>query len=197
MRLINNSIKNCIKSINIANINMVICNIYNFDNDFEPFCYEINRILKNNGVILLLDEKCNKTEEEIKSLFTSLYKYKFQYQNIFFRKTINVYVFKKSIPIIDSGYNEIPENDIDNISDCVIRSGLIEYDNDLPIDLVKFIYKKYTKKKDVVLDCNFGLGCSVRLAIENHLDFIGYEPDKEKYNIALNRLRTHKTRFLR
>jgi hypothetical protein len=191
MRLYNKNYYDVLKTIENDTIDLVFCNFYNTNN--KDVWIELKRVLKLNGVVILLDEL--HTDKQIIELKADWYKYKIKYENIFFRRFINIYVFKKREPIIDIGNNEVPERVIDNLANCSIRSNNTEYDNDKPTDLIEYILDLYTKPKNNILDLQMDLGASARVSFLNNMDYIGCEIDKTKYEIVLNRFRTIKKSF--
>ena len=191
MRLYNKNYYDVLKTIENNTIDLVFCNFYNTNN--KDVWIELKRVLKLNGVVILLDEL--HTDKQIIELKADWYKYKIKYENIFFRRFINIYVFKKREPIIDIGNNEVPERVIDNLANCSIRSNNTEYDNDKPTDLIEYILDLYTKPKNNILDLQMDLGASARVSFLNNMDYIGCEIDKTKYEIVLSRFRTIKKSF--
>ena len=188
MRLYNKNYNDVLKSIENNTIDLLFCNFNN--SKTNEVWIEFKRVLKNNGVIILLDEPNNgvSPHNEIIELKKEWYKYKLKYENIFFKRNINIYIFK---PEATLGLDMSPLLE-DN---CVIRSNTADYDNDKPYDLLEYLLDLYTKPKNTILDLQMELGASARISFFNNRDFIGCEIDKTKYEIILSRFRTIKTTF--
>ena len=78
MRLYNKNYNDVLKSIENNTIDLLFCNFNN--SKTNEVWIEFKRVLKNNGVIILLDE--NKNDNEIIELKKEWYKYKLKYENI-------------------------------------------------------------------------------------------------------------------
>lgn len=60
-----------------------------------------------------------------------------------------------------------------------------------PIALYKWIYQRFTKIGDKVLDTNLGSGSSRIAAYDMGLDFVGFEIDKEYFDLQEKRFEQH------
>tara|TARA_R110000787_G_scaffold40988_2_gene101437 strand:+ start:1208 stop:1792 length:585 start_codon:yes stop_codon:yes gene_type:complete len=194
MRLYNKNYNDVLKSIENNTIDLLFCNFNN--SKTNEVWIEFKRVLKKNGVIILLDENKNNTNggggvsphNEIIELKKEWYKYKLKYENIFFKRNINIYIFKTETTLGLEHNEKLEDN-------CVIRSNTTDYDNDKPYDLLEYLLDLYTKPKNTILDLQMELGASARISFFNNRDFIGCEIDKTKYEIILSRFRTIKTTF--
>lgn len=57
-----------------------------------------------------------------------------------------------------------------------------------PVELLKYLIKTYTKEKEVVLDNCIGSGSTAIACLETDRQFIGFELDKNYYDIANKRI---------
>lgn len=61
-----------------------------------------------------------------------------------------------------------------------------------PTKLFEYLIKTYSNENDVILDNCIGSGTTAIAAMNTNRNFIGYELDKDYYNIATNRIKNHK-----
>lgn len=61
-----------------------------------------------------------------------------------------------------------------------------------PILLLEYLIKTYTNENEVVLDNCIGSGSTAIACINTNRNFIGYELDKDYFDIACKRIREHK-----
>ena len=57
-----------------------------------------------------------------------------------------------------------------------------------PTDLLEYLIKTYTNENDVVLDATIGSGSTIIAAINTNRHFIGFELDKQQFDIAQKRI---------
>lgn len=57
-----------------------------------------------------------------------------------------------------------------------------------PVELLKYLIKTYTKEKEVVLDNCIGSGSTAIACLDTNRNFIGFELDKNYYDIANKRI---------
>ncbi|WP_242864422.1 DNA methyltransferase [Clostridium botulinum] len=57
-----------------------------------------------------------------------------------------------------------------------------------PVNLYKWILLNYAKQGDKILDTHVGSASSLIACYEMGFDFLGFEKDKEVFNLASNRL---------
>lgn len=60
-----------------------------------------------------------------------------------------------------------------------------------PVALYRWIYQRYAKPSDKILDTHLGSGSSRIAAYDAGLDFVGYEIDKEYYDKQEERFARH------
>ena len=60
-----------------------------------------------------------------------------------------------------------------------------------PTALIEYLIKTYTNEGDLVLDFTIGSGTTAIACINTNRNFIGFELDKEYYEIAKNRINKH------
>ena len=58
-----------------------------------------------------------------------------------------------------------------------------------PTELMKWVFKYYSKEKDIILDNCMGSGSTGVAAIQMNRDFIGIELDKDIFKVAQDRLK--------
>jgi site-specific DNA-methyltransferase (adenine-specific) len=63
-----------------------------------------------------------------------------------------------------------------------------EHPTQKPVELLEYLVKTYTNKKDVVLDNCMGSGSTGVACMNTGRSFIGFEMDKHYFNIALRRI---------
>lgn len=64
-----------------------------------------------------------------------------------------------------------------------------------PVKLLEYLIKTYTNENDLVLDNCMGSGSTVIGCINTRRDYIGFELDKEYYNLAKERIDSHTAAF--
>ncbi len=79
-------------------------------------------------------------------------------------------------------------------------ASLFKYDNrtggkihptQKPVELYKWLFERYAKPGDCILDTHLGSGSSAIAAWELGFEFVGIEIDKEYYNNAVARIKRH------
>jgi DNA modification methylase len=70
-----------------------------------------------------------------------------------------------------------------------IKSQRTKHSTQKPIDLMKYIFKYYSKEKDIILDNCMGSGSTGVAALQMNRDFIGIELDKDIFKVAQDRLK--------
>ena len=71
------------------------------------------------------------------------------------------------------------------------RTGDKIHPTQKPIQLYKWILKKYAKEGDTILDTHLGSGSSAIAAHDGGFEFTGIELDEEYFNNAVDRIKTH------
>ena len=61
-----------------------------------------------------------------------------------------------------------------------------------PVALFEYLIKTYTNEGETVLDNCIGSGTTAIACMNTNRQFIGFELDKNYYNIAQNRIKEHK-----
>ena len=61
-----------------------------------------------------------------------------------------------------------------------------------PISLMEYLIKSHTKPNEIVLDFTMGSGTTAIACINTNRNYIGFELDKQYYDIACNRVEEHK-----
>jgi len=61
-----------------------------------------------------------------------------------------------------------------------------------PVDLFEYLIKTYTRENEIVLDNCIGSGTTAIACINTNRNYIGFEIDKNYYEIALNRIKEAK-----
>ena len=57
-----------------------------------------------------------------------------------------------------------------------------------PLALMRYLVRQYSNPGDVILDFCFGSGSTIVAAMQEHRHYVGFELDKEYYDIALKRI---------
>ena len=70
-----------------------------------------------------------------------------------------------------------------------IKSQKGKHSTQKPLDLMKYIFKYYSKEGDVILDNCMGSGSTGVAAIQMNRNFIGIELDKDIFKVAVDRLK--------
>ena len=69
-----------------------------------------------------------------------------------------------------------------------VKSQRTKHSTQKPVDLMKWVFKYYSKEGDLILDNCMGSGSSGVAAIEMNRDFIGMELDKDIFKVAEGRI---------
>ncbi len=64
-----------------------------------------------------------------------------------------------------------------------------------PISLIKWLIRHYSDKNDIILDPFIGSGTTAIAALETNRNFIGFELNKEYFDIANNRIKDWQTQM--
>src|SRR5699024_4942282 len=76
--------------------------------------------------------------------------------------------------------------------DRIAGNGLL-HSHQKPVELLELLINKSSDKGDVVLDPFIGSGSTAVACINTNRDFIGFEMDKDYYNIANDRINSYMT----
>jgi site-specific DNA-methyltransferase (adenine-specific) len=69
------------------------------------------------------------------------------------------------------------------------NEGKPEHPTQKPVDICEYLIKSYTAENDTVLDSCMGAGTTAVAAIRTKRIFVGFEKEKEFYDIAMNRIK--------
>ena len=99
-------------------------------------------------------------------------------------KTIN-YGEKRSVPCTNDGTKYYPRD----VQYCpsLLGTGII-HPQQKPVDLLEYLIKTYTNEGELVLDATMGSGSTGVAAINTGRNFIGFELEKNFYDIAKKRI---------
>ena len=64
--------------------------------------------------------------------------------------------------------------------------------NQKPLDLIEQCIAKHSNENDIIFDGFMGSGTTAIACINTNRNYIGFELDKEYYDIALKRIKNHK-----
>jgi len=81
-----------------------------------------------------------------------------------------------------------------NIQECNTHARV--HPTQKPLKLIKWLIKTYSNEGDLVLDNCMGSGTTAVACIQTGRNFIGYEIDKEYYDIAVGRIQSAKSQTL-
>ena len=88
----------------------------------------------------------------------------------------------------------------ENYSDLYYPTNIIEIVNprkdklhptQKPVELIEYLVKTYSNENDLVLDFTIGSGTTAIACINTNRNYIGFELNKEYYEIAKNRINKH------
>ena len=168
--------------------------------DISEYASELHRVLKDGShfyimtnhvnLIKMLNECAKAGFHFIKSLIWNkgnkimgtFYMSQFEYI-LFFRKG-------KGVKINNCGTADILN--IPNIK-TKGKDGKNLHDTEKPLDLMKILIENSSQKGETVLDPFVGVGSTALACIEAQRNYIGFELDKNYYNIANERIRKHIT----
>jgi site-specific DNA-methyltransferase (adenine-specific) len=225
VELINGDCIKKMKNIPSKSIDLILCdlpdiknnNIYSTDKTIplNKLWKQYNRIIKDNGVIVLFSQEPYSSLLRISNL--KMYKYDFvwvkdtktNFMNCNYQPLNNleyISVFSKATACKSDNiikYN--PQFTIENNSkiypyntlfyDTVKPSKKI-HPQEKPIDLLEYLIKTFTDKNDLVLDNCMGSGSTGIACINTNRNFIGIEKDKNYYIKASNRIEDYKNSIL-
>jgi len=219
------------KYIEDKSIDMILCDLpygttkckWDTVIPFEPLWEQYNRIIKNNGAIVLFG-----SEPFSSALRMSNIKY-YRYD----------WIWKKNISTLFQHCNKMPLSNHELISvfykrqcyynpqgivECnkINKRGsmgrnlgegtnneyvtkytnyprrILEFNKDgnlhstqKPVSLCEYLIKTYTRENELVLDNCIGSGTTAIACINTNRNYIGFELDKEYYEIAKNRINKH------
>lgn len=69
--------------------------------------------------------------------------------------------------------------------------GSYSHPNQKPVDLFEYLIKTYTNEGDTVLDNVMGSGTTAIACLNTNRDFIGFEMDKEYFDVTTKRIEEH------
>ena len=201
---------------------------------FEPLWEQYNRIIKDNGAIVLFGSEPFSSHLRLSNLKN--YKYDWHWikskgQGFFNAKKMplktieTISVFYKKIPTYKpqgiKAYGKIITNPIGKLDNTVHISGhnggnvkakkyVREFTNyprqelffgvvgrplhptQKPVPLFEYLIKTYTNEGETVLDNCMGSGTTAIASMRTGRNYIGFELDKEYFNIANDRIDKHK-----
>ena len=82
-------------------------------------------------------------------------------------------------------------NDNAKVFECAPQDTTRFHPTQKPVSLYAWIYKRYAKQGDRILDTHLGSGSSRIAAYDAGLDFVGYEIDKEYFDKQEKRFEKH------
>ena len=230
------------KYIEDKNIDMILCDLpygttqckWDIVIPFEPLWEQYERIIKDNGAIILFGR------QPFMSDLVCSNKKLFRYEIIWDKKTStdfaqannkpitvheNIAVFYKKKPnyhrIDDEGFKPYTDKRTVRQSSelgakgCVVRKpfenkttrtpttirryfpdnrkgkGSSLHPTQKPVALCEWLIKAYTNENDLVLDNCIGSGTTAIACINTNRNFIGFELNKEYYELAKNRINKH------
>ena len=73
-----------------------------------------------------------------------------------------------------------------------VAGNNLKHQNQKPIDLIEQCINKHSQEEGVVFDGFIGSGTTAIACMNTNRNYIGYELDKDYYNIAIARIEKHK-----
>ena len=101
------------------------------------------------------------------------------------------------IRIYDYGtaLNKVSQNEFYNRVQHVSPVSTKHHPTEKPVALIERIVELNTKEGDVVCDPFIGSGSTAIAAIRRNRKYIGFEVNKEYYDVAMNRIRLEKSQL--
>jgi len=224
------------KYIDDKSIDMILCDLpygttkckWDIVIPFEPLWEQYERIIKDNGAIVLFGSQPFTSALVMSNL--KLFKYEWIWQKTLAtnfmlvkkqpaKKHENILVFYKKQPTynpqmeIGKPYKDKPRKrtvgihgNAETIKKAINNEGtrypssvqLFSNGNNgnvhptqKPVELCEYVIKTYTNENELVLDNCIGSGTTAIACINTNRNFIGFELDKEYYEIAKNRINKH------
>jgi len=224
------------KYIDDKSIDMILCDLpygttkckWDIVIPFEPLWEQYERIIKDNGAIVLFGSQPFTSALVMSNL--KLFKYEWIWQKTLAtnfmlvkkqpaKKHENILVFYKKQPTynpqmeIGKPYKDKPRkrtvgihSNAETIKKAINNEGtrypssvqLFSNGNNRnvhptqkPVELCEYLIKTYTNENELVLDNCIGSGTTAIACINTNRNYIGFELDKEYYEIAKNRINKH------
>jgi len=224
------------KYIDDKSIDMILCDLpygttkckWDIVIPFEPLWEQYERIIKDNGAIVLFGSQPFTSALVMSNL--KLFRYEWIWQKTLAtnfmlvkkqpaKKHENILVFYKKQPTynpqmeIGKPYKDKPRKrtvgihgNAETIKKAINNEGtrypssvqLFSNGNNRnvhptqkPVELCEYLIKTYTNENELVLDNCIGSGTTAIACINTNRNFIGFELDKEYYEIAKNRINKH------
>ena len=224
------------KYIDDKSIDMILCDLpygttqckWDIVIPFEPLWEQYERIIKDNGAIVLFGSQPFTSALVMSNL--KLFKYEWIWQKTLAtnfmlvkkqpaKKHENILVFYKKQPTynpqmeIGKPYKDKPRKrtvgihgNAETIKKAINNEGtrypssvqLFSNGNNgnvhptqKPVELCEYLIKTYTNENELVLDNCIGSGTTAIACINTNRNYIGFELDKEYYEIAKNRINKH------
>jgi len=224
------------KLIDDKSIDMILCDLpygttkckWDIVIPFEPLWEQYERIIKDNGAIVLFGSEPFSSYLRLSNI--KLYKYDwiwnkkkggnpllskiqpikiFENISVFGKGKINYYPImvdrdkpksrgKNKGTISETTNNCFSE---DKVYTQYYPKAIIEFSNanqrnkihptQKPVELCEYLIKTYTNENELVLDNCIGSGTTAIACINTNRNYIGFELDKEYYEIAKNRINKH------
>jgi len=224
------------KYIDDKSIDMILCDLpygttkckWDIVIPFEPLWEQYERIIKDNGAIVLFGSEPFSSYLRLSNI--KLYKYDwiwnkkkggnpllskiqpikiFENISVFGKGKINYYPImvdrdkpksrgKNKGTISETTNNCFSE---DKVYTQYYPKAIIEFSNanqrnkihptQKPVELCEYLIKTYTNENELVLDNCIGSGTTAIACINTNRNYIGFELDKEYYEIAKNRINKH------
>jgi len=224
------------KYIDDKSIDMILCDLpygttkckWDIVIPFEPLWEQYERIIKDNGAIVLFGSQPFTSALVMSNL--KLFRYELIWQKTLAtnfmlvkkqpaKKHENILVFYKKQPTynpqmeIGKPYKDKPRKrtvgihgNAETIKKAINNEGtrypssvqLFSNGNNgnvhptqKPVELCEYLIKTYTNENELVLDNCIGSGTTAIACINTNRNYIGFELDKEYYEIAKNRINKH------
>ena len=167
-------------------------------NDYSGFCKELYRLTKQMAHVYLF---C--AEKQIPEWFLNMENAGFKFNNIIIcaknKQSLDMtyglkYSYKTEICLFyRKGNKKLNFLGESNLMNCPTGTSLI-HPTEKPISLIRYFMRQSANPGDVVLDPFMGSGTTAVAALDEHLDFGGFEISPEYYKIANKRIEVHKKR---
>ena len=226
------------KDIPDKSIDMILCDLpygttackWDVVIPFEPLWEQYNRVIKDNGAIVLFGSEPFSSYLRISNVKEFKYDWIWNKSPTGFlnakkmplKNTENISIFYKKLPtykpqgLIDvniSCKNERPNRRVSTHNGGELsgvykqtKSGypkqILKYSNETglhptqkPIALMEYLIKTYTNEGETVLDNCMGSGTTAIACMNTNRNFIGFEKDKDIFNVAQKRIEDYKSQI--
>jgi len=225
------------KDIDDKSIDMILCDLpygttacsWDIIIPFDKLWEQYNRIIKDNGAIVLCSDEPFTSKLVLSNL--SLFRYRYIWKKSYTTGFMNankmplkniedINIFYKKLPVynpqnvikIKKHCKRVKDKNTTVYQNMGLKNGnyIQEYTNfpnqiietkskeltlhptQKPVALFEYLIKTYTNENDIVLDNCMGSGTTAIACLNTNRKYIGFELDKEYFDIAEKRIKENK-----